>query len=101
MEGFHCTCPVCGKLLGDQNLPDIEAVIKDEIFHLDENNRIVNSRVTIEHEFDHFYDEEEDKEMNEPHSLVSVIEAEFDSKGNCIRFDIVEVHPTESVLVTL
>jgi hypothetical protein len=99
MEGFHCICPVCGKLLGDQNLPDIEAVIKDEIFHLDENNRIVNSRVTIEHEFEHFYDEEEDKEMNEPHSLISVIEAEFDSKGDCIRFDIVEVRPTESLLV--
>jgi hypothetical protein len=93
MEGCRVTCPVCGRLLGDQNLPDIEGVIKDGIFHLDENNRIINSRVTIEHEFDHFYNEEENKEMNEPHSLVSIIEAEFDDKGDCIRFDILEVRP--------
>jgi predicted transcriptional regulator len=91
--GFQCICPVCGRLLGDQNLPDIEGVIKDEIFHLDENNRIVNSRVTIEHEFDHFYNEEENKEMNEPHSLISIIETEFDEKGACIRFDILEIRP--------
>ena len=84
-------CPVCGKLLGKNNLPTMNAVIEEGIFYQNETDRIINSHVTIEHEFAHFYDEEKGLTMNPTHKLLSVIKTEFDSAGNCIIFEILEI----------
>ncbi|MBU7012123.1 MAG: hypothetical protein HXS46_15670 [Theionarchaea archaeon] len=68
-------CPVCGGTLGKRNLPDAKGVID------------------LEHPFDHYYNEEEDHIMDEPHNLMAVIEAEFDGSKKCTAFCVVQVYP--------
>lgn len=87
-------CPVCGKSLGDQNLPDIEGVIEEQVYYV-KTFQIITSRVTLVYTFDHYYDEEEDMPMEEPHSVTSVIDTVFDRSGRCTSFDILEVYCTE------
>ena len=88
------TCPVCGKPLGDDNLPDVVGVIEERLCSA-EDVRIVNSEVILECDFHHYRDEEEGVAMEDQHSLVSVIKTMFDSSGKCIAFDIVAVRPAE------
>ncbi len=85
-------CPVCGGILGKRNLPDAEAVIDNEIYYCTES-RIINSTVILEHSFNHYYNEEEDHVMDEPHNLRAVIEAEFDNSKKCTAFCVVRVYP--------
>jgi hypothetical protein len=92
-EEFQTICPVCGRRMSGKNLPTQESVITDEIIHNLEPDRIISSRVLIRHEFSHFYDEEEDCAMDDPHDLLSIIEAEFDGDGECIAFSLVKVYP--------
>jgi hypothetical protein len=98
----HCTqvetvremiCPVCGRRMSGKNLPTQESVIADEIIYNLEPDRIISSRVLIRHKFSHFYDEEKDCAMDDPHDLLSIIEAEFDGDGECIAFSLVKVYP--------
>ncbi|MGC1120838.1 MAG: hypothetical protein WBA22_07065 [Candidatus Methanofastidiosia archaeon] len=90
---FQMICPVCGGILTKQNLPSAEGVIADGMFYMVEEDRIISSRVLIRHKFSHFYDEEEDCAMDDPHDLLSIIGAEFDGDGECIAFSLVKVYP--------
>lgn len=85
-------CPVCGKSL-NKNVPTKNEIIEDELY--DGEIRIINSHVTIKYQFDHYYDEEENMTMEEPHRLTVFIGAEFDSTGECTAFDILEIYPGE------
>jgi len=85
-------CPVCGGTLGKRNLPDAKGVIDDEMYYCSES-RIINSTVILEHPFDHYYNEEEDHIIDEPHNLMAVIEAEFDGSKKCTAFCVVQVYP--------
>ena len=91
---YRFLCPVCGKPLGDYNLPTIEGVFTDDFFY-HRKDRIINSTITIEHYFDHYRDEETGTSLGECHPLLSVIEAEFDSAGNIIHFNILEIRPVK------
>ncbi|MBU7023984.1 MAG: hypothetical protein HXS40_07430 [Theionarchaea archaeon] len=90
--GNHIICPVCGGRISKEQLPDKESVIDDGMFYMIETDRIINSRVTIEHTFDHFFNEEKDCIQNDPHTLGSIIEAEFDGTGECIRFSVLKIY---------
>ncbi|MGC1119674.1 MAG: hypothetical protein WBA22_01155 [Candidatus Methanofastidiosia archaeon] len=92
-EEFQTICPVCGGILCENNLPNVESVITDGILFCSKKDRIINSRVLIEHKFNHFYNEDEDCTLVDPHTLISVIEAEFDGSGHCIAFSVVRVYP--------
>ncbi|MGC1122944.1 MAG: hypothetical protein WBA22_17825, partial [Candidatus Methanofastidiosia archaeon] len=60
-HGEPCiTCPVCGGRISAEHLPNKESVIDDGMFYMVETDRIIDSRITIEHTFDHFFNEEED-----------------------------------------
>jgi hypothetical protein len=91
-SGPYITCPVCGGRISKEQLPDKESVIDDGMFYMIETDRIINSRVTIEHTFDHFFNEEEDRIRNDPHTLGSIIEAEFDGTGECIAFSVLKIY---------
>ena len=87
-------CPVCGKLLHEKNLPDMESVIYDNLYYRG-GVRIASPKVQLYCYFDHRYDEERFT-IEEPHGLVGVIDAEFD-QGECTGFVIVEIRPAEDV----
>ncbi len=91
------TCPVCGKSLGEDNLPDAESSIQDNLYDCSNKTIIINSKVTLKHEFPHFRDED-DVALEFPHDLVAVIEAEFDRRGECVSFAIQEILPHEEVI---
>lgn len=93
-EEFQTICPVCGRRISGKNLPTQESIITDEIFSNLEPDRIISSKVLIRHVFSHFYDEEKDCTMDDPHDLLSIIQAEFDGDGECIAFSLVKVYPT-------
>jgi hypothetical protein len=86
------TCPVCGGRISEEHLPNKESVIDDGMFYMIETDRIINSKITIEHTFDHFFNEEEDCIRNDPHTLGSIIEAEFDGTGECIAFSVLKIY---------
>lgn len=92
-EEFQMICPVCGGILTKQNLPNAESVIADGMFYMVKEDCIISSRVLIRHKFSHFYDEEKDCTMDDPHDLLSIIEAEFDGDGECIAFSLVKIYP--------
>ena len=87
-------CPVCGKLLHEKNLPDMESVIYDNLYYRG-GVRIASPKVQLYCYFDHRYDEE-GFTIEEPHGLVGVVDAKFD-QGECTTFAIVEIHPAEDV----
>jgi hypothetical protein len=91
-KGSYISCPVCGGRISADQLPDKESVVDDGMFYMIETDRIVNSRITIEHTFDHFFNEEEDCVRNDPHTLGSIIEAEFDGTGECIAFSVLKIY---------
>jgi hypothetical protein len=90
-EASYITCPVCGGRISAEHLPNKESVIDDGMFYMIETDRIINSKITIEHTFDHFFNEEEDCIRNDPHTLGSIIEAEFDGMGECIAFSVLKI----------
>ena len=85
-------CPVCGKLLHEKNLPDMESVIYDNLYYRG-GVRIASPKVQLYCYFDHRYDEERFTIEN-PHSLVGVVDAEFD-QGECTGFVIAKIRPAE------
>ncbi len=86
-------CPVCGNLLHERNLPDMEGIIYDNLYHQG-GVRIGSPRVRLYCDFEHCYDEE-GFTMDDPHNLVGVVDAEFDHAGECTAFDIVEIRPAQ------
>lgn len=88
-------CPVCGKSISEPHLPDIESVITHGLYFV-EYTRIITSKAVLKHEFSHCYDEEEDIGMEEPHTVIAVISAEFDGTGECTVFDILEIRPCDT-----
>jgi len=87
-------CPVCGKSVSEPHLPNVQSVIKEGLYFV-QKTRIVNSKVVFEHEFVHSYDEEEDIGLEESHDVIAVISTEFDGKGECTVFDILEIRPCD------
>ncbi len=87
-------CPVCGKSLTSKNLPDAESLIEEQVY-LAETFQIINSIAVLKYTFCHYYDEEEDMPMEDPHEVVSEIRVEFDGSGACTAFDIVGVYCVE------
>jgi len=87
-------CPVCGKSVSEPHLPNVQSVIKEGLYFV-QKTRIVNSKVVFEHEFVHSYDEEEDIGLEESHDVTAVISTEFDGKGECTVFDILEIRPCD------
>jgi hypothetical protein len=83
-------CPVCGKILSKGNLPDAEGIFTDGICYY-ETDKIISSSLFIEHEFSHFYNEEDDCAMENPHELKALIQAAFDAEGECTGFQLVKV----------
>jgi len=88
-------CPVCGKSVSNPHLPDVQSVITEGWYFV-QRTRIVSSKVVFEHEFDHCHDEEEDSGMEESHSVIAVISAEFDSTVECTVFGILEICPCDT-----
>jgi len=86
-------CPVCGNLLHEKNLPDMEGIIYDNLYHLG-GVRIGSPKVRLYCDFEHCYDGE-GFTMDDPHELVGVIGAAFDHAGECTAFDIVEIRPAQ------
>jgi hypothetical protein len=85
-------CPVCETSISEPHLPDLQCVLEEGLYY-GLKTRIVDSEVTIEHQFTHFLDEEKGVRMEEFHDMVAVIEARFDKKGQCTGFDIVKLLP--------
>ncbi len=88
-DGF--VCPVCKRILHEDNLVDVKSVIDDNLCYLG-GVRIVNCKVKFYCDFEHRFDEE-GFIIEKPHKLVAVIDAVFDDSGRCIQFDIQEVRP--------
>ncbi len=82
-------CPVCGKPLHQDNLPTAEGLIDDDLYWGGEVV-IINSHVQMKCDFEHCLDEL-GMTLGEPHPLIGIVEAAFDSAGNCIHFQIQEI----------
>ena len=86
-------CPVCGKLLHEKNLPDKKGFIDERLYHVGGFRIIANT--VLECDFIHFWDEEEDRTVDEPHDLTATVDVAFDQAGECTDFVIVEIHAAE------
>ena len=87
-------CPVCGRLLHKKNLLDMESIIYDNLYHKG-RLRICSSRVHLCFDFKHCYNEEGFR-MDDSHSLVGVVDAEFDQAGDCTRFVLKEIRAADN-----
>ena len=90
-------CPVCGKLLHERNLPDMQSIINDHLYHQG-SIRICSSRAQLNFDFKHCYDEEGFR-MDDSHSLVGVVDVEFDQAGDCTRFVLKEIHAADNTKI--
>lgn len=88
-EGMRIFCPVCRKLLHEDNLVDVKSIVEDNLYFVG-GVRIMNSRVPLACDFQHRFDKG-GVTLDEPHELVAVVTAEFDGSGACIQFEIVDV----------
>ena len=84
-------CPVCGKVLHEDNLPDKESIVKDNLYH-EGGVLILSSHVLLRCDFEHLF-EERDISIDDPHQSVAIVSATFDGSGECVQFEIVEVLP--------
>ena len=87
-------CPVCGTQIGSEFLPDAQGFIIENLYHIG-NTRLV-SKVTMECDFFHFYNEEEDITLEDPHPLTAIVVADFDCFGECVSFEIIDIVPKRS-----
>ena len=85
-EHMTFACPVCGKLVSEPHLLDVQSVITKGWYFV-QKTRIFDSKVVFEHGFDHYRDEEENSGLEESHTVVTVISAEFDGTGECTAFE--------------
>ncbi|MBU7018140.1 MAG: hypothetical protein HXS44_11580 [Theionarchaea archaeon] len=84
-------CPVCGRQMSSKFLPDIQGFIIENLYHI--GNVRLTSKVKMECDFFHFFNEEEDMTLENPHSLTAMVAADFDCFGKCVSFDIVDIVP--------
>lgn len=84
-------CPVCGRPLYKGDLVDVKSVVEDNLYDMG-GVRLVDSKVRLECDVEHRFDEE-GFTLDEPHELVVVVDAVFDGLGNCVQFAIKEVVP--------
>ena len=84
-------CPVCGKTISQEFLPDPKGFVDERLYQYG-GVRIV-SHVILECTFWHFFDEDENMTMPEPHELIATVEANFNRNGKCIAFHILEIRP--------
>ena len=97
-SGKECVtfvCPVCEKSVSKPHLPDVESVVRNGLYFVG-YARIITSKAVLKHEFVHYYDEEEDSGLEELHTVTAVISTEFDGKGDCTVFDILEICPCDT-----
>ncbi|MBU7017998.1 MAG: hypothetical protein HXS44_10845 [Theionarchaea archaeon] len=90
----NVVCPVCGKQISSKFLPDMQGFITENLYH-NGNVRLV-SKTTLECDFFHFFFEEEDITLEDPHPLTAVVVADFDFFGECVSFEIVDIVPKRS-----
>jgi hypothetical protein len=93
-EGSQVVCPVCGKLLGEKNLPDTRSVIEEGLYYTG-NICIVDSDVKVHYDFVHYIDEDTGVAVEEPHHVTAVIQAVFNSTGECTTFNILQILPAQ------
>ncbi len=92
---MQIACPVCGKPMSEEYLPDKKGFIDERLYYLN-GFRIIAATV-LECDFYHVYDEEEDTTLEEPHELTATVNVAFDKSGECTAFDIVEVRPADKI----
>lgn len=83
-------CPVCKNPIHETNAVDTKSIVEDNLYYVG-GVLIKDCPVRLYCDFEHCY-AEEGVTLDEPHDLVAVVEAVFDTKGNCTRFTIVEIH---------
>ena len=88
-------CPICGKPMSEKFLPDKKGFIDERLYHVG-GFRII-AHTVLECDFIHFWDEEEDGTVDEPHDLTATVDVAFDQAGECTGFVIVEICPAEDV----
>ena len=90
------SCPVCGGKLSRQ-LPSMKGTLEDpSLFPL--NLTIVDSVILIVRKFFHDRDEDDGNfSLENPHSVMAVIKAVFDSAGACTEFEILDVYTPDSL----
>ena len=86
-------CPVCGKPMSEKYLPDKKGYIDERLYAVGEF-RII-AKTVLECDFIHFWDEEIDGTVDDPHDLTATVDVVFDKSGECTAFDIVKVCPAE------
>lgn len=84
-----CVCPVCGEEIHEDNLPDKESVITENVYHLG-GVVITSSSVWLLVDFWHEYTIGGET-LDSPHKLTAVVTCEFDRQGRCIGFEIKEI----------
>ncbi|MBU7026522.1 MAG: hypothetical protein HXS48_06240 [Theionarchaea archaeon] len=84
-------CPVCGNVLEPYNVPTKELMLEELHLLFKIRTRIIRSKATLEYEFAHACDEPMGEKRSHP--LTAVIRIEFDDKGKCTAFNIVDVRP--------
>lgn len=86
-------CPVCGQILHERNLPDMQSIIYENLY-AQGGVRIGTPKVRLYCNFEHYFDEE-GLTMDNPHDLVGIADAEFDKSGECTAFELVEICPAD------
>ena len=84
-------CPICGRIIGEEFLPDARGFVDERLYQCGGVSLI--SPVILECTFWHFFDEDENMTMLEPHELIATVEADFNRNGKCIAFQILGIHP--------
>ena len=91
-EKERFVCPECRKPIHVNNLVDMKSIVDDNLYYV--GGVLIVGKARFLCDFQHHYDEE-GATVKELHTLVAVIDAEFDQSGRCIRFDTVEVQPVK------
>jgi len=88
-------CPVCGKSMSEKFLPDKKGFIDERLYAVG-GFRII-AHTVLECDFIHFWDEDADGTVDDPHDLTATVDVEFDQAGKCTGFVIVEIRPAEDL----
>lgn len=89
LQDLIVDCPVCRNPLTKMNLVDKKSIVEDNLYFV--GGVLIVGKVRLLCDFQHRYDEE-GITLENPHTLTALIDAEFDDKGECIHFDIMEVY---------
>lgn len=83
-------CPVCKTPLNTINLVDAKSIVHDNLYYVG-GILIADSHMCLYCDFEHRYDENGNT-LENPHPLIAKVRAVFDTSGECVHFDILEVH---------